>query len=337
VPSRTYTPTQRRAGFAHGYELVRRESAEEVAADLDLMAGTGARWLRVSVGWGHIERAPGVYDWAGTDRVVQGARERGLSVVAVITSAPSWDADPGCRTNECAPDDVGPYAAFARVAAERYGPLGVHHWEIWNEPNHVPFWGPKPDPAKYVELLRGASTAIHDVDPTATVITGGLSPAPDEGDEIAPLTFLRQVYEHGGRAFFDAVAHHPYQYPELPASDELTNAFRQTELLHDLMASRGDDDKRIWGTEVGAPTRGGRSVSEDEQAEWVREYYRLWNEWSFTGPLLWYSARDHGRADTIEDSYGLVRDDRHRKPAFDAFEDVMGSSATLPRDARFRE
>jgi hypothetical protein len=326
-----------RAGFAHGYELVRRESAADVEADLDLMAGTGARWLRVSIGWGHIERFPGVYDWEGTDRVVHGARARGMSVLAIITSAPSWNSDPGCRQFECAPADPAPFADFARVAAQRYGPLGVHHWEIWNEPNHVPFWGPRPDPEKYVALLRGAYEAIHGVDENATVLTGGLSPAPDAGAEIAPLTFLREVYDLGGRPYFDAVAHHPYQYPELPASDELTNAFRQTELLHDLMSSRGDDHKQVWGTEVGAPTRGPRAVSEDDQAGWVREYYRLWNQWSFTGPLLWYSARDHGTRNTTEDGYGLVRRDRSPKPALAAYEDVMASDAPLPRDSRFRE
>ena len=70
---RRFTVTGSRAGFAHGYELVRRESPADVEADLDLMASTGAKWLRASLTWGSIELQPGVYDWTGTDRVVQGA------------------------------------------------------------------------------------------------------------------------------------------------------------------------------------------------------------------------------------------------------------------------
>src|SRR5262249_28676038 len=123
-----FTATESRAGFAHGYETVRRDPAADVEADLDLMASTGVRWLRVGITWGSIETSPGVYDWTGTDRVVQGARARGLSVVAVISSAPGWDAARGCNTDECAPADPEPYARFATVAARRYLPLGVHHW-----------------------------------------------------------------------------------------------------------------------------------------------------------------------------------------------------------------
>jgi hypothetical protein len=317
---RAYAPN---AGFAHGFELVRRESPGAVDADLDLMAGTGARWLRVSIGWGHIERTPGVYEWAGTDHVVRGAVARGLSIVAVVTTAPAWDAVAGCSGFECAPEHPMRYADFVRVAAERYAPLGVRHWEIWNEPNHVRFWGPRPDPVAYTELLRRASVAIHDVDPAAIVLTGGLAPAPDDGHEISPLTFLRRVYELGGAPYFDAVAHHPYQYPEPPSFVHADNAFLQTERLHALMTSFGDGAKQIWGTEVGAPTRGGRSVSEREQAEWVREYYRRWNAWRFTGPLLWYTARDRGTRGTVEDSFGLVHHDRSPKPALAAFAELM--------------
>jgi hypothetical protein len=302
-----------------------------VDADLDLMASTGARWLRVGIGWGHVETRPGVYDWLPTDRLVLGARRRGLSVVAVVASAPRWDSAPGCHQFECAPDDPGPYADFVRVAAQRYAPLGVRHWEIWNEPNHVQFWGPRPDPAAYTELLRRTSAALYAVDPGLKVITGGLSPAPNRDGEIAPLTFLERVYELGGGRYFDAVAHHPYQFPSPPSAPSDTNAFLQTEQLHELMDRYGDGAKKIWGTEVGAPTRGAHSVSEIDQAAWLDQYYDTWNSWSFTGPLLWYTARDKGRGNDIEDSFGLVRANRSHKPAFAAFEEMVDSSDLVPR------
>jgi hypothetical protein len=325
-PPRRFTVTGSRAGFAHGYELVRRDSPADVEADLDLMASTGARWLRVGIGWGHVESSPGVYDWAPTDRLVLGARRRGLSMVAVVASAPGWDSAPGCHQFECAPADPGPFAEFLRVAAQRYAPLGVRDWEIWNEPNHVQFWGPRPDPVAYTELLRRASLALAAVDPGLTVITGGLSPAPNRDGEIAPLTFLRRVYELGGGSYFDAVAHHPYQFPSPPTAPSDTNAFLQTEQIHELMDKFGDGAKKIWGTEVGAPTRGSQSVSEADQAAWLDQYYGTWNRWSFTGPLLWYTARDKGRANNIDDSFGLVRANRTRKPAFAAFEEMINSS-----------
>jgi hypothetical protein len=329
-PVARFTITGTRSGFAHGYELVRRESPADVEADLDLMANTGAEWLRVGMSWGQVEPTPGAAEWTGIDRVVHGARQRGMSVIAAVSSAPRWAAAPGCRQFECAPRDPAQYAAFMRAAVVRYAPLGVHHWEIWNEPNHVPFWGPRPDPIAYTELLKQASTAIHELDPDAVVMSGGLSPAPDSGGEISPLRFLRRVYELGGGAYVDAVAHHPYQYPDRPTAPAPTNAFLQTQAIHDLMVEFGDGNKQIWGTEVGAPTRGPRSVSEENQAVWLRELYDVWNGWAFTGPLLWYAARDTGTKSTVEDSYGLVRQDRTPKPALAAFGAMVQSSSKPP-------
>jgi hypothetical protein len=329
-PVARFTITGARSGFAHGYELVRRESPADVEADLDLMAGTGAEWLRVGISWGQVEPTPGAAQWAGIDRVVQGALQRGMSVVAAVSSAPRWAAQPGCRTYECAPRDPAQYAAFMRAAVARYAPLGVHHWEIWNEPNHVPFWGPRPDPVAYTALLKQSSAAIHELDRNAVVMSGGLSPAPDAGGEISPLRFLRRVYELGGGPYLDAVAHHPYQYPDRPTAPAATNAFLQTQAIHDLMVEFGDGAKQIWGTEVGAPTRGPRSVSEANQAVWLRELYDVWNGWAFTGPLLWYAARDTGTKATVEDSYGLVHQDRTPKPALAAFDAMVQSSSRPP-------
>ena len=96
------------------------------------------------------------------------------------------------------------------------------------------------------------------------------------------------------------------------------------------MVSFGDGAKKIWGTEVGAPTRGPDSVSETDQALWLREYYDIWNGWAFTGPLFWYTARDTGNANTLEDSYGLVHHNRTPKPALAAFKAMVASSAVAP-------
>ncbi len=122
------------------------------------------------------------------------------------------------------------------------------------------------------------------------------------------------------------MAHHPYQFPSPPTASSDTNAFLQTEQLHEIMEKYGDGAKKIWGTEVGAPTRGAHSVSENDQAAWLDQYYGTWNSWSFTGPLLWYTARDGGRSNTLEDSFGLVRSNRSPKPALAAFKEMVASS-----------
>lgn len=335
TPPRVFTATGNRAGFAHGYELVHVDGPDDVNADLDAMAATGARWLRAGIDWSFVEgRARGAYDWTRTDLIVRGARARGLSVVAVATGAPDWAlAGRSCPANSCPPTALEDYAAFVQVAVTRYMPIGVHAWELWNEPNNAPFWGPRANVAAYTRLLQLTYPAIKAVDPTATVITGGLAQAGDTGRDLAPLTFLRGIYEHGGKASFDAVGYHPYAFPFPPMAALPYNAFLQTRALHDLMASEGDGAKHIWGTEAGAPTRGTDSVTEAQQAEWVTQYYDTWNSWSFTGPLLWYTLRDRGTSGDVEDHFGLYRHDRTSKPALTAFDSMIARSAPVPADA----
>jgi len=328
VPARRFTPTGDRAGFAHGWELLRQRSDAEADRELDRMRRSGARWLRVTIEWSQIERRPGRFDWSAPDRIVAGARRRGLSVLGSITYAPPWAAAGRCRY-ECAPADQGAYARFAGRAVRRYRPVGVRVWEIWNEPNHPPFWPPRGDPAEYTSLLRRAYLVIKQADPGATVLAGGFAPSPDSGDYIRPQTFLRAMYAAGAKGFFDGLAHHPYYYFGRPTDGtDPNNPFLETLTLRDIMVANGDGDKPIWGTEVGAPTNGPHAVSEQEQALRLRDYYAAWNAWDFTGPLLWYALRDSGMAGS--DGFGLLHHDFFPKPAWHAFVELMRDPSPVP-------
>jgi hypothetical protein len=86
------------------------------------------------------------------------------------------------------------YATFAGAAAARYSARGVHAYEIWNEPNNASFWAPRADGARYAGLLKAASASIRRADANATIVTGGMSPATDAGGNVAPVTFLKQLY-----------------------------------------------------------------------------------------------------------------------------------------------
>jgi hypothetical protein len=223
---------------------------------------------------------------------------------------------------------VSTYAAFAGAAAARYSALGVHHWEIWNEPNIVQFWQPRPDPARYAALLVAASAAIRAADPAATIITGGLAPAADreDGQYVSPRSFLGRLYDEGARDAFDAVGMHPYAFPYGVEAVADWNQFQSMPRTYQLLVDRGDGDKRIWATEFGAPTGSAdAAVSEADQAVMVRTGFAKWSRWAFTGPMFWYSARDVGTdADDVEQNFGLVRHDFTAKPALEEFTRAMG-------------
>jgi len=163
--------------------------------------------------------------------------------------------------------------------------------------------------------VQAAYPAIKAIDPGATVVTGGLSPAPDspDGTLMSPVAFLRGVYAAGGRGSFDAVGHHPSNWPFMPLRPEPNfndNAFGGvTPKLYETMQANGDGAKKIWATEMGAPTPWQGSDAA-YLAAYIREGYTAWSAWSFAGPLLWYSYRDGGTdPGDVEQHFGVVSRD----------------------------
>ena len=306
-------------GISDGGQM-QTEDATSMNRDLDAMAAAGARWLRVDIYWASVQAAgPDSYDWSGPDRLIKAASARGIKVLAFIGFAPPW-ARPAGSDQYHAPD-AGKYAAFAAKTAAHYAPMGVHAYEVWNEPN-IGFWQPKPDPVAYTNLLKAAYPAIKAQDPASTVLIGGLSPADSSDDRIPPVDFLKAIYANGGKGYFDAVGHHPYCWPAIPGDQETWSAWYQmnqgAESLRSVMVANGDGDKKIWGTEFGAPTNGpsGSFVSEAEQAKAITAGYAKWQTYDWAGPLFAYQARDRGTTtDTRENFFGLLRRDFSEKPA----------------------
>jgi len=317
------------AGPAAGIALggaIQNESPAELARDFDAVGSSGARWIRMDVNWDIVQRGgPSSYNWGPFDRMVDAANTRGLHVLATILYTPPW-ARPAGRAANTPPVSLAAYASFAGAAAARYSARGVHAYEIWNEPNNASFWAPRADAARYAGLLKAASASIRRADANATIVTGGMSPATDAGGNVAPVTFLKQLYANGAGKSFDAVGHHPYCWPAMPGDPQAWSAWYQMNgtptSLRSVMAANGDAGKQIWATEFGAPTSGpsGSFVAEGLQAQMVTRAYKLFGSYSWAGPLFWYAARDLGTSrDTRENFFGLLRNDFSPKPSYTAF------------------
>jgi hypothetical protein len=314
---------------SHGFALggaIQNEPASDLARDFDAIAAMGARWVRMDINWDLVQRdGPSSFNWAPFDRVVAAAQARGLNVLGTILYTPPW-ARPAGTGATTPPTSFSDYFAFAKAAAARYAPLGVHAYEIWNEANNTRFWAPRADAARYTDLLKGASAAIRSVDARAFIVTAGTSPAPDARGNIAPVSFLKEIYARGGKSAFDAVGHHPYCAPAYPGDAQWWSAWYQMTgartSLRTVMDDNGDAGKQLWATEFGAPTNGpsGSFVPETVQAEMLTRAYKLFNSYRWAGPLFWYAARDQGTdRSTREDFYGLLRKDFSPKPASDAY------------------
>lgn len=353
-------------------------AAAERDADTRAVADTGARWTSLDLDWKSIQSTSTDFGWergtlnnGGFDGAVKAARAQGLQILGTITYSPKW-ASPDCAdqngtyVGHCLPDaaHVSDFAKFARAAVQRYGSQStaadpalrgsITAWQIWNEPNHREFSLPRPDPDRYTAMLRAVYPAIKGADPAATVITGGTAPAGNEWDavgqtEYAPTSWLLSLYDRGAQSSFDAVGHHPYSFPWNPLDEAGFNGFTQTRYLYLVMAAHGDGMKKVWGTEMGAPTGTVpladptqpcfiRSMTEAEQAQWLHDYFLGWNTTfrAFTGPLIWKSTRDDPPDPALPASTqlwnysGLLRLDHSPKPAFSALQGITANGVNGP-------
>jgi polysaccharide biosynthesis protein PslG len=321
TPAEASTPTVNRAKVGVAlYGDALSWSDAKLDRELDLVRSLGARWVRVPFNWATLQQGGrGTYNWAPSDRIVAQARAHKLYVLAEVSYTPAW-ARPAGTPPTNPPTNPADYGAFLYKASRRYAPLGVHRWEIWNEPNLASMWTPHPNPSQYTALLRSAYWNLHAADPKAVVITGGLSPAYDAGNhsQISPYTFLARIYVYGGRGAFDQVGLHPYSFPYPSTLQEAWNTFQQSSSLYDLMRWYGEGRKRITATEIGFPTgTSDRAITETEQGTYLVNAASAWLARSYAGPIFVYSVHDWG-ADISDyfDNFGLVHYDDTLKAGY---------------------
>lgn len=303
----------------------------DLARELDLARAAGLSAVRLDINWASIEPTRGNRNWDNTDRVVEAIVSRGMCPLGLLSHTPQWATNPDDHAfdSHFRPADPAVFADFAGAAAEHYR-ASVTAWEIWNEPNTYNFFKPAPSVHDYGQLLAAAYRAITAVDPHLIVISGGLAPAVDSATNIAPPSFLAQLYDGGYHRYFDGVGMHPYSYPALPTDPGTGdwNAAQQLPLMHDIMVGHGDGAGRIWITECGAPTGTSTvAVSDAVQAQTLQAILHMARQTPWLGPAFVYSLRDAGTdLNAPEDNFGIVGRDFTPKPAYAAVQGISGAT-----------
>jgi hypothetical protein len=293
------------------------------ASDLAAMKAIGITSIRLDANWDWVQYGgPTTFDWTQLDQVVKSARTAGMSIDLIIDGCPPWAAKAGTSGDSSPqPASATKYAIWAAEVAARYGPSGVGTFEIWNEPNNVNFWQPQANAVAYTADLVAAYAAIKSVDPSAFVISGGLAPESTSGGSINAVTFLKAMYADGAKGSFDAVGYHPYSNPALPNTYESWSGWSQmgqtTPSIRSVMTSNGDSAKRIWITEVGAPSSGPDGVGQAAEASALTQAIADAKATSWIGALYIYSWQDAGTAlSTDQNWYGLITAGGAQKQAY---------------------
>jgi hypothetical protein len=292
------------------------------------MKSIGLRWVRVDADWSLLQpKGPKAFDWAPLDQVVHSIEAAGMHADLIIDNAPPWAQTSAATEQWGEPASASAYGTFAGQVAAHYGPMGVRTYEIWNEENVQVFWYPAPNPGLYTAMLKDAYAAIKAVQPDATVLSGGLAPAADDGaGDIAPIEFLQDMYADGAEGSFDALGDHAYSNPALPDTFETWSGWSQMDQtspsLRSVMAANGDSAKQIWVTEIGAPSAGSDGVGTTAQAEEVTQAVAGAKSSPWIGAMFFYTYEDGA---DYPDYYGLLNADGSAKPAWTALAAALAS------------
>ena len=292
------------------------------------VAANGASWVRVPGGWDVTEPSPGTFDFHRVDRVVDAARRHGLKTLVILGIPPRWAADPA-RSHGPHPApiaDTGPWTTYIRRIAGHLGSR-ADAWEVWNEANHDIFWGGRPDRDRYAAYLRAAYPVLKEVTPAAPVLSGASVPHETRTDEYNAAAWMRYFYDTGTNRYFDAVALHPYMWHESfrtgahdPIGGYLTVPGEQ---IRQIMVDHGEAGKQIWITEIGYPTAGFASYTEQQAADYLAAQLQDLRARPYVGPVFVYSLEDQPVADR-EGHFGLRRSDGGDKPGLGAMRRAGG-------------
>jgi polysaccharide biosynthesis protein PslG len=299
------------------------------ATDFDQMRGVVGT-LRIPIAWSRVEPQAGRFDFAGLDAIVAGAAGSRVRVLPFVYGTPAWLASDPARPPLGAAGRAA-WTRFLRALVRRYGPGGdlwhlvpkplpIRRWQIWNEPNFLLFWRPRPSPSGYARLLRVSARAIRDADRGAQIVSAGLAPV--EGGML-PWTFLRELYSVPGvRGTFDVAAVHPY-------SSTLRGMRFQVSMARQAMAAAGDARKPLLVSELGVASASqlptGFNWGLKGQAAFLRQAFRLLldfrQRWHVAG-VDWYAWRDMPGSDphcVFCQHAGLLDSAGRPKPAWWAF------------------
>ncbi len=167
--------------------------------ELDLLAATGFRIVRMDFAWGGIERNVGAYDFSAYDRLVADMETRGIRLLFILDYGhPVHTKGNGPATDT----ERAAFVAFARAGARHFKGKKIL-WEIWNEPNIPQFWKPAPNVEDYAKLAVATTRAVKEEDPEALV----LAPATSTID----LKFLEGCFRGGLLDVIDVLTVHPYR------------------------------------------------------------------------------------------------------------------------------
>lgn len=322
------------------------------ANSLTLMKEAGCKWVITFLEWKLIEPNPPTpegarsYVWSFSDTKIARIQAAGMKPYILFTGNPEWTTPEGSAYYPAGPvKDLADLQAISRAMAERYNCDGledapgspcVDYWSFYPEPDNIKeyfaslgwgFWGNRG--REYAAMLKEVAQIIHEVNPKAKVMPGGIAydnfdpPGPFSRDFL-PDTLSAFNLLGGAKSFIDGVAFH--YYPLL--FDSIQDKLKE---IRSILELHGAGDLPLLSPEVGYWSSPKWGSSEADQAQRLIQIFTQGLASGVTH-LFWYKLFDTVDAEGESDSTpglttGLLRLDGTPKPAYDAYKTAAGELA----------
>ena len=308
------------------------------------IAESGLRLARVRLDWQWIEQTdetPPRFQWDYYDQIAANAQATGVDLMWIVGEAPPWAA-----TYPCGPIDRVPldrFDRFFRAAIERYPQ--VHYWELVNEPD----WNIAEQdltggcfgryPNEYAALLKTAWQTLHDANPDAELMFGGLisenigrwqrnhcewqQPRPEDEYCVNFMReggdFLDQVLNAGAAPYFDLVNVHSY-YAFHPLWDQYGPSGLGKGRYYEQRLAKAGTSKPLSISEMGVRSdpdnvMDGAPATEEKQSRFLVQAFARTMSAGYR-PIIWFTLRDFDVPPNFVYGYGLLHTDWTPKLSF---------------------
>jgi hypothetical protein len=283
----------------------RPKDTEDLKHRWGLIHELGVKWDRSDFWWSEIEPRPGRWSFAMADKGMAMFRQNGVQMFPILDYGAKWNDTRAPVTDQ----ELNEWSEYVKRVLSRYSGY-ADTYEVWNEPNILPFWRPQPDSRQYARLLLKTAAAARTANPKVKLV--GFACADFDSE------FIRRTLELTGTDCFDIASYHFYRtsVPEKRTLDEVAE--------FQLLLRHFGKECPIWVTETGVTSYFKEGVSEDLQAiRWMRQLLLLISAgvdrvFPFT---LVDNLGDPGGEWGLQ--LGMVRRDGTKKPVFFAYKTMI--------------
>jgi polysaccharide biosynthesis protein PslG len=233
----------------------------------------GVKWTRLNASWGDIEKVKGQFNWEETDKAFNTSLNEGIIPFVCLTGSNKLYSAETPKVEGIEKEIYGSsllpptknnlafkaWLAFVKEVVLRYKEK-INYWEIWNEPNHLHYWGAQPDGSEYGLLVRETALVIKANHSGAKIIAGALAGLDPD--------FTDKFLAHGTSDLVNIITFH--NYSELP-EDRIYKAVEEWKVI-----DKYNPGIELWQGECGYPshsnTRDYRGLSPwgiNIQAKWL--------------------------------------------------------------------